>query len=71
MARWFLLLAPDYQDKIAVFDVEAPLERAFVLKEYAVPEAFIDGAAVGDFIDLDRRKGERFLVRLGREWPTD
>lgn len=67
MPRWFLLLAPEHYTKIDVLDAEEPGERMLLLD--GAPEAFLNGAAVGDFIDLDGKR-ERLLVRLGREWPT-
>jgi hypothetical protein len=68
VSRFFLLLAPEHYTKIDVLDADELGERMILVKEHGAPEAFLDGAAVGDFVDLDKR--ERLLVRLGREWPT-
>jgi hypothetical protein len=69
--RWFLYLAPDYQEKIAVLDAADTRDRDYLVREYDPPLGFLDGALPGDFVDADGGKGERFLVRLGRHWGFD
>jgi hypothetical protein len=68
MSRFFLLLAPEHDTKIDVLDGDEPAERVLLLDGAPEALAFLDGAAVGDFLDLDGKR-ERLLVRLGREWP--
>lgn len=70
MPRWFLLLAPEHWTKIDVLDADDAGDRLILRDEHNAPEAFLNGAAVGDFLDMDHKR-ERLLVRLGREWPRD
>jgi hypothetical protein len=68
--RWFAIQAPGYDLDWAMFDVNDPTHRERLLGRENVPAEFLDGAEVGDFIDLDGR-GRRILVRMGREWSDE
>jgi hypothetical protein len=72
MARYFLYLAPDYQDKIGVYQVrlneDGPGRRRLV-DELGVPDRFLDWAEPGDFYNID--KNERLVIRLGRHFDDE
>jgi len=74
---WFLYLAPDYLDKIALLeDGDGPDQRRVLLRyldhvRAGVEVRFLDEAQPGDICDVDGGKGERFLIRLGRSFDAD
>jgi hypothetical protein len=71
VARYFLYLAPDYQDKIGVHQVRLNEEgpgRRHLVDELGVPPRFLDWAEPGDFYLVE---SERVVIRLGRNYDDE